>query len=143
MLFQKHAFPPSSDTHERCREQPWAADVRGRRPAHTYAIVEVDPGTRPVEADVVGDRRLLRLRLEVAAHLLLVVPDLVEQVALQQCPLGVVPVGRVGPLRRRDRHRARRVGEVGGVAPADHPVLPHEVELTVVVAKKRWERVYN
>ena len=56
-------------------------DVRLQNVAAAHAVVEVEAGARAIEADVVLEERAGRLGLEVAAHLLLEVADLVEKVA--------------------------------------------------------------
>ena len=67
--------------------------------ATAHAVVKVETGPRPVEADVAGQARPLSLGLEVAAHLFLEVTDLVEKVRFDDIPLREVADGsgeRVG-----------------------------------------------
>ena len=78
---------------------------------------------RPVVANIVLELRRHGLRLEVAAHLLLEVADLVENVALDLRPFRVVAVARVAALAERNWDRALCGREVRCVAPADDAVL--------------------
>eukprot|EP01044_Picomonas_judraskeda_P029220 COSAG03_NODE_10027_length_677_cov_1.453287_2_plen_113_part_00 len=61
--------------------------------------------SRPVVANIVLELRRHGLRLEVAAHLLLEVADLVENVALDLRPFRVVAVARVAALAERNWDR--------------------------------------
>lgn len=97
----------------------------------THAVVEVHPSSRAIEANVPAQRALLCLSLEIARNLLLKMPDLVEDVGLEQVALGVVPIRGIWSLGRGDRHLPLGVRKISGETPRNNPILTDKMELVV------------